>query len=104
MTIEQHVQKAQLILGNTYPLYEREQAIYKVYMLTGRYDDFIRNLGDLAKNVVMETNLSETSDPHMHGGVFDKVQAQIYVYLIDEYHDEFVKWNHVIDGQVVTKA
>ena len=97
-----HTDKAQLILDNTRSLYDRQQAIFKVYLLTGDYDKFTGQLIDLAKHVVMQTNLSESSDEFMHGEMFDKVQANIYAILIDEYHGEFVKWHEVQDNKVVS--
>lgn len=102
MTINDHKQKAQMILDNTRHLYDREQAIFKVYMLTGEHEKFTRQLIDLAQKVVMQTNLSETADPFMHGATFDRVQADVYAYMIDDYHTEFVRWDKVENGQIVS--
>lgn len=103
MTLNDHKQKAQMILDNTRHLYDRQQAIFKVYMLTGDHDNFTRQLIDLAKHVVMQTNLSETADPMMLGATFDRVQADIYAYMIDDYHTEFVRFNKVENDQIVSK-
>lgn len=103
MTIDEHTQKAEMILDNERHLYERQQAIFKVYLLTGEHEDFTRQLIDLAQKVVIWTNISETADPFMKGAVFDKVQANIYAYMIDEYHTEFVRWNKVEGDTVVAR-
>ena len=104
MTTEEHTDKATMILDNTRSLYDRQQAIFKVYLLTGEDKGFYSNLIDLAKHVVMQTNLSETADPFMQSKVFDKVMANVYAYMIDDYHTEFVKWNKVENDKVVSGA
>lgn len=103
MTNEQHFDKCTLILDNTSSLYDREQAIFKVYMLTGEVDNFYRQLVDLGKHVVSQTNLSETADPFMQGKVFDLAVAYVFTYMLDDYHEEFIKWNEVQNDTVVAK-
>jgi hypothetical protein len=96
MTIDQHKDKAELILDNTQTLYNCEQAIFKLYMLQGNAEDFHKRLASLAVRVTSKTNLLESSDPLMKDETFDRVAAHIYQYMLDEYYEEFVHWgNHV---------
>lgn len=103
MTLEQHFDKCTLILDNTRTLYDREQAIFKVYLLSGKIDTFYRQLADLAKHVVIQTNLNETADPFMRDRVFDLAVAHVFTYMLTDYHEEFIKWNEVQGARVVSK-
>lgn len=101
MSIEQHYEKCELILDNTRSLYDRQQAISRLYMKSGDDEKFDRQLISLARQVVNQTNLSESADPFMHGEVAQLAVAHIYGYMVRDYYDEFIKWNKLDNGEIV---
>lgn len=110
MTIEDHTQKAQMILDNTRSLYDRQQAIYAVYFKRGIKGEFERLCREFAPDVVAKTNLIESADPHMEGEVFDAVAKNIEQYLLEgyiemaEYMDDALRVGYETEDEDNTKA
>lgn len=91
MSVENHTDKAKLILDNTKGLYDREQAIFKVYFNSGNKAVYMRQLKELADSVISATNQSETADPVMHGATAEEVAKNIVEYMLGDY-DEFTDY------------